>query len=1100
MGFDGPDCQLDVREESMCPTGVLDVEGNCCETAVYDHFTGQCCKGEGVQLDKSGRCCLGTLDVCGECNGTAIFIDALGRCCDSTLDSSGLCCSSGDVDVCGVCDGFGASCGTQVIAIVQTDTIEEDRVEQCVAQGIAELLELEEGNDPTVDILWTDGGADSLDIAFNISGIPRSKLGILGRLAMTVTNSTARGDGCTVMDILSVERLPVCGNGVCEVGEAAGSSGSSSRRGFGCPEDCPFRFDYNCPTANENSLVGRQDEMCSGNGRCLYAEEGRCDCYAGYEGAACDRCSLGFMVFNRKCVLRTGAATPPGGMPFCCTPGQQTEAPAEGPRLEEVDGAPTVSVVDGSSSANGNVEAIPRRISDDISTGDDSQFGVSEAAFTSIMAVAIIVFIMCISLALLSYKRRARRPGESVTEERTTGESGPVSDRDSKTYAAIWQDFRQGLTRTDGGARSLPMIMSSSEPRERGTSIIGMSSPPLKRYSEAGTSTARSTQGISCDWGSDTSDASNHRCHKASCVSSMSSVAEELTFGRTVDFAEMRSQSTSSEKGVSVGNLLHTKQHALKETSSVNIIDQRNQFNPREVSEDPILLTGAAQQQRGMYEIEPWGSTARSSQMNMGFAGSKFHGTEPSIVGPGTYSSMEGGPLGAEISMQSTAANNSRGVSGGQSPTFDWANLQDEPVSQSSDRVIAPAMVSSPWTHMAGRNVSSGKLRMAPPSGMAEDAIYSVRTKATTEDPGLVAVAFQNPVVSSPQLLASRDSDMMPMGCIPSGGEHRSQPETARKHWRGLAAGIIDTAEDVEATRGRPEVRGPRNVGPGENVKFPQYVSIRSHEVDMELSDWEKEMCTQNVYRQAPGTGDWESASHDSMSYGERESQRGDDSHCHPLQLRNVPWTAASSLLPEELRPNAESVFACEPENGGNTGTVGTRTAEVPENRQRGGAPVLATHDFRLSDVSRSTTQSSAWQGEGGDEKMPFENASLPIDDGTQMASSTSESWDDEGMVRKEGFGGHPTLARKAAQGPGSSSLHESRQPGALKYNDGLAPASRTASEGLEYVFDGEGFSPYPTAVLDSGGSMGASWAASPLEACHLNGRNGFESHPLQWE
>jgi len=1073
-GFDGPDCQLDVREESMCPTGVLDMEGNCCETAVYDHFTGQCCTGEAVQLDKSGRCCIGTLDVCGECNGTAVFIDVLGRCCDSTLDSSGLCCSSGDVDVCGVCDGFGASCGTKVIAIVQTDTIEEESVEQCVAQGITELLELEEGTNPTVDILWTDGGADSLDIAFNISGIPRSKLGTLGRLSSTVINSTTSSDGCAVMDLRSVERLPVCGNGVCEVGEAVGSSGSSSQRGFACPEDCPISFDYNCPTASENSSVGHQDEMCSGNGRCLYAEVGRCDCYAGYEGAACDRCAMGFMVFNGKCVLRTGAARTSGGMPFCCTPGQQTEVPAKGPGVEEVNGTSTVSAVEESSSANSNVEAIPRRISDNVSTGDDSQFGVSEAAFTSIMAVAIIVFIMCISLALLSYKRQVTRPGESMTEEQTTGESGPLSDRDSKTYAAIWQEFRQGLTKTDGGARSLPMIMSSCEPRERATSIIGFSSPALKRYSEAGVSTARSTKGISRDWGSDSLEASNHRFHKASHASSMSSVAEELTFGRTADFEEMRSQSTSSEKGVSVGNLLQAKQHALSEVPSINTCDQRTQFNPRVLSENPILLMGAAQQQHGRCEIEPWGSSARSNQMNMGFAGSNFRRTQPPVVGPGTYSGLGRGQLGAEISTQSMELHNISEVSGGLSHTFDWANLQDEPVSQSSDRVIVPAMVSSPWASVAGRDVaddmpsrrqSSGKLRMAPPSGMTEDGSCNVRTKATTEDPGLVTVAFQNPVVSSPQLLASHDSDMMPMGYIPL-QEHKNQPAMERKQLHGLAAGIIDTAEDVEATRVQPEGRSARIGGAGENVKFPQYVTIRSQEVDMKLSDWEKEMSTQNVYQQTQGTENWESASHGSISYGEQEFERGDSPRGHPLQQRNVPWTAAAPLLAEEPRPNAESVFVCEPEDGGGANTAGARIAEPPENRQRGMATVLASHDFRLSDVSRSTTQSSGWQSEGGDDQRLFENACLRIDDGTQVVAPSSESWDNERIHGRQGFGGYPTLATEAPLGTRCSSCLGPRQSDILNHADGLVNSSRTASEGIEYLFDGEGFSPYPTAVL----------------------------------
>ena len=37
-----------------------------------------------------------------------------GACCNTKLDSSGVCCQSGMVDACGVCDGLSTSCATQV--------------------------------------------------------------------------------------------------------------------------------------------------------------------------------------------------------------------------------------------------------------------------------------------------------------------------------------------------------------------------------------------------------------------------------------------------------------------------------------------------------------------------------------------------------------------------------------------------------------------------------------------------------------------------------------------------------------------------------------------------------------------------------------------------------------------------------------------------------------------------------------------------------------------------------------------------------------------------------------------------------------------------
>ena len=57
-------------------------------------------------LDKEGRCCsTGAVDVCGVCGGTAVAIDSLGTCCSLPLPPSGICCSIGTLDSCGVCGG-----------------------------------------------------------------------------------------------------------------------------------------------------------------------------------------------------------------------------------------------------------------------------------------------------------------------------------------------------------------------------------------------------------------------------------------------------------------------------------------------------------------------------------------------------------------------------------------------------------------------------------------------------------------------------------------------------------------------------------------------------------------------------------------------------------------------------------------------------------------------------------------------------------------------------------------------------------------------------------------------------------------------------------
>lgn len=91
-GYAGPDCQLDIQEKSTCPTGILDAQGECCESGLFNHLSGECCPGKTAVLDRDGICCSGQLDMCGRCNGTAIFVDALGRCCDVSQQASQCLC------------------------------------------------------------------------------------------------------------------------------------------------------------------------------------------------------------------------------------------------------------------------------------------------------------------------------------------------------------------------------------------------------------------------------------------------------------------------------------------------------------------------------------------------------------------------------------------------------------------------------------------------------------------------------------------------------------------------------------------------------------------------------------------------------------------------------------------------------------------------------------------------------------------------------------------------------------------------------------------------------------------------------------------------
>ena len=104
--------------------------------------------------------------------------------------------------------------------------------------------------------------------------------------------------------------MPNCGNGICEMGEAAGINGEHQ-----CPEDCSFSF-TECKTGSMNDTVDNPRSPCSGNGTvaisvsfprksfplglCLFAD-GSCECFEGYKGLACDECAHGYYIFGGLC-------------------------------------------------------------------------------------------------------------------------------------------------------------------------------------------------------------------------------------------------------------------------------------------------------------------------------------------------------------------------------------------------------------------------------------------------------------------------------------------------------------------------------------------------------------------------------------------------------------------------------------------------------------------------------------------------------------------------------------------------------------------------------------------------------------------------------
>ena len=110
-GYSGRNCEI----APACNSSVVDSNLACCPSGFVD-ITGACCPKKS-RLDGDGKCCSQEVDVCGKCGGSALLTDMHGDCC-SAVDANGICCPSGIVDECGVCDGVGKSCDIALTAYV----------------------------------------------------------------------------------------------------------------------------------------------------------------------------------------------------------------------------------------------------------------------------------------------------------------------------------------------------------------------------------------------------------------------------------------------------------------------------------------------------------------------------------------------------------------------------------------------------------------------------------------------------------------------------------------------------------------------------------------------------------------------------------------------------------------------------------------------------------------------------------------------------------------------------------------------------------------------------------------------------------------------
>jgi hypothetical protein len=286
-----------------------------------------CCVASGSlapTVDRTGACCpSGRLDACGVCDGSAKLVDSSGKCCSSGVtDGAGVCCD-GTLDSCGVCNGDDHSCAIAVGMTLPFPAPSTDSLDPAytaylagVAAYFADLIGVDAAA-VTVTPVITPGRrlADSNETHFDIVIAPATSSSETESTITATTLQTTLGQSrcgdctnaavtgmCLVCAVLmthnacmcalpgssaaSVTTEGVCGNGVCESGEACISSSDSC-----CLMDCPQRV-YSCPAPSFSTT------MCGGpyRGICL-TSGGVCDCFAasGFAGDDCGSCANGWV-------------------------------------------------------------------------------------------------------------------------------------------------------------------------------------------------------------------------------------------------------------------------------------------------------------------------------------------------------------------------------------------------------------------------------------------------------------------------------------------------------------------------------------------------------------------------------------------------------------------------------------------------------------------------------------------------------------------------------------------------------------------------------------------------------------------------------------
>ncbi|KAJ7552077.1 hypothetical protein O6H91_06G040900 [Diphasiastrum complanatum] len=480
--WDGKYCDRPKACQGSAVGYLQDQKIGCCPYSAVD-VEQRCCLNVSAVLDVDGKCCeSGILDSCGICDGLAISVDVQNECCATVRDEKGICCQSGLLDGCHVCDGDDVSCATNAtITTLMNNTLgmphnashDWTMFISYFISTVASKLGIDTQsmilNAVQVEDVVNGNCENDPDPANGCLIAPTSKLiGIFNFIILPVPSATLQGmhikkealistllrmndtdeiaTGAKIISVSNVQRVGVCGNGVCEKGERCnprGKSDTSNSRPC-CLKDCPYVIS-SCPSPQNGS---KATVACSGNGICLDTS-GQCDCFKGYTGSDCLHCTVGWTeIGNGICIQ---IANTSHTLKFSTTYGQN----------------PYLAIPPAGQLPHSNL--ITTHI---LKTG----------VLAAIIASAVIIGLVCLGLAVCAFKLRDR-PNSDESGSQATIQPDEVNrteeDRDShmEPVTVTWtQTFKEEQAAAKNSLLLQPKIVSYAPTK---TSILMESTSPI---------------------------------------------------------------------------------------------------------------------------------------------------------------------------------------------------------------------------------------------------------------------------------------------------------------------------------------------------------------------------------------------------------------------------------------------------------------------------------------------------------------------------------------------------------------------------------------------------------------------------------------------